>query len=577
MQTYETAAQITDHARIRLPWTAIVRAAIAKQVAAEIFGMPGYRFTLKGLNVNGFVATPHEVRPADASIGKAMMSGRFVLAGARMSVQGSGDPWNRPSPNRIFAQELHRFSWLAPMMTQGIEGSKEAMRLFLLWHQTFKTWTPFAWSEDVLPRRLINLSLFARRLCSQAHYEQTQILAQSIAEQSRHMLRMSNNPAHLTTKAIALCVAGCVLEGKVGDGLRKKGLQALPKALRRVVLADGSHVSRSTEQGLDLLFDLLLIEDALAQRGMVQPEYLSTYITRLSRFVRTLTHPDGSLCAFQGSQSLSASQMATAFVHEDNRPIAASALPLVLDHGRYHRLLGRSLLVFVDTGEAKAGPHGYASCDHPMSFEVSGGRDKLIVGSGWNPDQCEQHALRTINAASSLTLGEGSILSPITGKFGELLNFALGGYRYRIRHRRVDSESSGTLLEMEHEGWRPKYGVKHERRLYIDPVRDELRGEDRLVQLESKPEAPLGVPYAIRFVLHPDVQASLARDKKSVLLRAPGGRGWWLRHDSREVSFEKGTVYEKGVARKTTTIALKGVCRLDGATRVRWKLAPAEN
>ena len=576
MMTYETSGPITEPARTKLPWMTIVRLGVAKQIAAEIFGMPGYRFTLKGKRVNGFVAAPHEVRPASALNGKALLSGRFTLAGARMSVQGTGDPWNRPSPNRGFALELHRFSWLSDLMTQGIEGSKEAMRLFLLWHDTFKTWTPFAWGEEVLPRRLINLSLFARRMCAQALPDHTLILSQSIAEQTRHLMRLGSDPGLGMSRAIALCIAGCVLEGRVGDGFRKKGLSQLGPALKRVIMLDGSHASRSPEQGLALLYDLLLIEDALGQRGISQPEHLLSAITRLSRFIRCLTHPDGSLCAFQGSESHSAEQMATAFVHEDNRPSSAMALPNVLDHGRYHRLMGRSLHVFVDTGEPRSGPLGHAACDHTMSFEASGGFDKLIVNPGWSPLQIDRHAHRIIGAANSLTIAESSILSPITGRFGELLNFGLIGPRYRVRNRRVESENSGILLEMEHDGWRHRFGLKHERRLYIDPVRDELRGEDRLLLMDPKRATPAGVPFTIRFLLHPDVQPTLARDKKSVLLRAPGGRGWWLRHDAREIVFENGTVFEKGEPRKTTTLALKGQCRFDGATRVRWKLAPAE-
>ena len=68
----------------------------------------------------------------------------------------------------------------------------------------------------------------------------------------------------------------------------------------------------------------------------------------------------------------------------------------------------------------------------------------------------------------------------------------------------------------------------------------------------------------------------MARDKKSILLRGPGGRGWWLRHDARDVTLDEGMVFEKGVARKTTLITLHGAARLDTVTRLRWKLSPAE-
>jgi uncharacterized heparinase superfamily protein len=577
MQVFEQPIAIIGQAALRTPFLSVIKAWARKQFAAEVFGMPGYRLTLKGPTIEGFVAAPHEVRPSNPLLGRAILGGRFTLAGARMSVQGSGDPWNRPSATRAFAIELHRFSWLQHLLTQGDEGAKEALRLYLLWEKTFRKWTPFVWSQEVMPRRLINLSVFARKLAAQASEDEVQLLAQSMAEQARHLSRLPRHLAWYAQKAIALTLTGCVLNGHVGDGFRKKGLALLPKALKRSILPDGSHSSRSPQSGLNLLYDLLLTEDALNQRGLEIPEYLEVAIERLSRFVRTLSHPDGSLCAFQGSESIDFSEISPALVHEDQRPVSSKSLPLSLEHGRFHRLLGRSISVFVDAGEPKAGQLGFGACDHPMGFEVSGGHDKLFVAPGWSRQQSDQHAFRLVHAANCLSIGDEPILSPVTGKFGELLNYGLTGLRYNIRSRRVESEESGSLLEMEHEGFGPSYGLKHERRLFVDPVRDELRGEERLIKIETKGEFISVPPYCLRFLLHPEVQASVARDKKSVLLRGPGGRGWWLRHDAVEVSIEDAAVFEKGQPKKSISIALRGVCRMDAPTRIRWKLSPAEN
>ncbi|ESQ80826.1 heparinase II/III family protein [Asticcacaulis sp. YBE204] len=576
MQAYEQPIAIAGQVVPRAPWWRVVRAWARRQIAAEVYGMPGYGLTLKGPSIEGFIAAPHEIRPAVATTGKAMMAGRYTLGGARMSIQGSGDPWNRPSPTRSFAIELHRFCWLRHLLTQGEDGVKEGLRLFLLWEKTFRTWTPFVWSQEVMARRLINLSIFARRLAAYASEDEAQILARSMAEQTRQLWRLPRHLAWYTQKATALVLVGCVLSGHVGDRMRKKGLRILPKALKRAIMADGSHASRSPQAGLELLYDLLLIEDALNQRGLAIPEYLEVAIERLSRFVRTLSHPDGSLCAFQGGESVDGDSVAPALLHEDKRPLALSNLPLSLEHGRYHRMLGRSLSVFVDAGEPKPGVLGYGACDHPMNFEVSGGRDKLFVTPGWSSSQSDQHGFRVVSASNSLTIGEGVILSPITGKFGELLHFTLEGLRYRIRSRRIESDDSGSLLEMEHEGWRPQFGLKHERRLYVDPGRDELRGEEKLIPVEPKKELAASAPYALRFLLHPEVQASLARDKRSILLRGPGGRGWWLRHDAKEVVIEESAVFDKGLPKKSTTLCLRGICRLDTPTRIRWKLSPAE-
>jgi uncharacterized heparinase superfamily protein len=580
MQAYETTP-LADVLTAATPWPKVVGLWLRKQAGAELFGMPGYRFTLKGRVPDGFLAAPHDGRPANALLGKAILSGRYTLANARMSVQGSGDPWNRASPTRAFAIELHRFSWLPHLMTQGDDGAKEALRLFLLWQKTFRSWTPFTWGEEVLPRRLITLSIFARRLSVAAQPWEAHALAESIAEQGRHLLRLHNNAAYQASRAVALVAIGCVLSGSVGDGFRRKGLKRLPRALRRCTQGDGSHMSRSPEQGLDLLYDLLLLVDSLSQRSQPVPEYIEEHIERLSRFVRALSHPDGSLVSFQGAESLLEDQILPALLHTEGKMAEAKAgnLPNVLEQGRYHRLLGRSLSVYADAGEARSGDFGFAACDYPMTFEVSGGRDKLIVSPGWSPAQSDSQAFRVIGAANTLSLGDELILKPVAGKFGALLNFTLQGLRYKVRSRRVEAEDSGTLLELEHEGWRPRFGLKHERRLYVDAHRDELRGEDRLTpqSTASKKVMPASVPYAVRFLLHPEVQASLARDRKSILLRGPGGRGWWLRHDAQDVVLDEGTVFEKGAARKTTLIVLHGTARLDTPTRLRWKLSPAES
>lgn len=576
MKAYESTP-LADVLTAATPWQKVVGAWLRKQAGAELFGMPGYRLTLKGRVPDGFLAMPHDGRPANALLGKAILSGRYTLANGRMSVQGSGDPWNRASPTRAFAIELHRFSWLPHLMTQGDEGAKEAVRLFLLWQKTFRNWTPFTWGEEVLARRLINLSIFARRLAAVAQPWEAHALAESIAEQGRHLLRLHNNAAYQASRAVALVAIGCVLSGNVGDSFRRKGLKRLPKALRRCTQSDGSHMSRSPEQGLELLYDLLLLVDALSQRSQAVPDYIEEHIERLSRFVRTLSHPDGSLVSFQGAESLLEEQILPALLHTDAK---AGNLPNALEQARYHCLLGRSLSVFVDAGEAKGGDFGFAACDYPMAFEVSGGRDKLIVSPGWSPLQSDSQAFRVVGAANTLTLGDELILKPVADRFGELLHFTLQGLRYKVRSRRVEAEESGTLLELEHEGWRPRFGLKHERRLYVDAQRDELRGEERLTPMATGKKLqnmPASVPYAVRFLLHPEVQASLARDRKSILLRGPGGRGWWLRHDAADVALGEGTVFEKGSPRKTTLIVLNGTARLDTPTRLRWKLSPAES
>jgi uncharacterized heparinase superfamily protein len=148
-----------------------------------------------------------------------------------------------------------------------------------------------------------------------------------------------------------------------------------------------------------------------------------------------------------------------------------------------------------------------------------------------------------------------------------------GGVR-RVEARR-NEVTGGVWLTLSHDGWAPRHGLVHERRLFLDAAADELRGEDRLAPVSGRPSS--APPYAVRFHLHPDVKASLARDGRSVLLTGPSERGWWFRNDSADVRLEPSAHFDGGLARRSTQIVLRGAARGGTGARVRWKLAPAES
>jgi hypothetical protein len=140
-------------------------------------------------------------------------------------------------------------------------------------------------------------------------------------------------------------------------------------------------------------------------------------------------------------------------------------------------------------------------------------------------------------------------------------------------------EAAGAVwLELGHDGWTRRYGLRHERRLYLDIDTDQLRGEDRLVPLAARPgrDGRRFVPFVVRFHLHPQVSALIARDKKSVLLKAEGEEaGWWLRNDALEVTLEPSIHHQDGQTRHGQQIVLRGQARLDAGAKVRWKLSSA--
>ncbi|MCC4293908.1 heparinase II/III family protein [Brevundimonas aurantiaca] len=564
-------------------WPAIAGRLITRQLWIELYGLPGYGLTLSpvlsGGKVTAFAATPRDFRPHDPAPGKNLLVGRFILAGASMEVEPPSDPWNRPSPSRPFAVELHAFNWLPALMAQGERGAREALRLALAWADAFARWSPFAWGPEILPRRVINLACAARRMGAVATEAERLRLADSLARQTRQLLRPPGGLATRAERLTAAAIGGCVLAGAPGQGLRRRALGGLAGALRVTVHDDGSHASRSPEAGLELLLDLLTLDDALAQLSEPTPQPVSEAIDRLTQGLRLLTLPDGRLAGFQGGGPSSAARVAAARAHDEAAATARAAdrtHPPVGRIGGLVRIASPLLSIIADAASPARGTWGATACAQPLALEIACGKDRLVTGSGWTPAATDRQALRLTPGHSTLTLGERSLNEPLGGWKGELLGPRLVGPPIHVITDQREAEGA-VWLEMEHDGWNEAFGLNHQRRLYLDQRLDELRAEEKLFPTPGRKEVirQIAAPYAIRFHLEPGVQASLARDRRSILLRGASGRGWWFRTDGPDVAIEPSVHIDAGLTRRSLQIVVRGSARTDSESRIRWKLSPA--
>ncbi|WIY69670.1 heparinase II/III family protein [Aquidulcibacter paucihalophilus] len=553
-------------------WPTVISRMLVRQLWIELYGLPGYSLTLKGPPVQAFAATPRDFRPVDPAPGKAAVDGRFILAGSSLEAAAPEDPWNRPSPNRAFATELHAFAWLPSMMLQGERGAREAVRLTLAWGSAFARWSPFAWGPEVLARRTLNLACAARRMGQVATEAERLRLADILGRQGRQLLRPPGGLAGSAERLTAAAVAGCVLAGPPGVSLRRAALRRLPGALDRTVDADGGHASRSPEAGLELLLDLLTLDDALSQLSEAGPDAVRAAIQRLTVALRLLTLPDGRLVTMQGGGPSTQARIAAARAH-DETPAADLQSRIVAGIARIRSPL---LTIAADVAGPARGVWSLAACAQPMALEIVCGKDRLVTGCGWTPRAGERQGLRLPPGHSTLTLGEGSTGEPLGGWKAELMGHRLMGRPLHLEVQQRDGEGA-VWLEVEHDGWVHDYGLLHQRRLYLDQRLDELRAEERLHPAPGQKDVvrAIAAPYAVRFQLEPGVQASLARDRRSILLRGHSGRGWWFRTDGPDVAIEPSVHIDEGLTRRSLQIVVRGSARTDSETKIRWKLSPA--
>lgn len=542
-------------------------------VAHEWAGTPMHRWTLLRPRPDGLAATPKDPRPVDLEAGRRVMAGRFAFGGVVLETGVGGEPWDRASPSRRFALALHRFDWMRDLLALGEAGHAEGLRLALEWRRVFGRWNGFAWSPEVLERRVFNLSCAIKPICARASEIEVGQLSLDLARQARHLLSTIDGPVRASERAAAVALAGTALAGEAGERLIEKGLARLAKSLVETVAADGGHASRSPRAALELLFDLQALDEALVQRGLAAPDEMMRAIDRLAGAIRFFTLADGALPAMQGGEATSPAYVAAARASEDKaarRPTGRNG---------YERLDGRRLHVIADSAPPAQGPWSVNACAQPLAMEVLAGAKRLIVSSGWSPDAAGPAALRLTDAASTASLGDQPCGEPMRGFPAQVLGPRLEGAPTEVEARRQETETA-LWLELAHQGWGRAFGLRHERRLFLDLVADELRGEDRFSPIGADAAGREGrrfVPFAVRFHIHPDVRVSLARDGKSVLLR-PGEdeSGWRLRSDAQDCAIENSVYFQDGQPRRAQQVVLRGQTRLDAGARLRWKLASVD-
>lgn len=505
----------------------------------------------------GFALQPRDFRPPDVEAGRMVLAGAFVLDGVTMLTGVRGDPWNRPSPSRTFAEALHRFDWLPGLIAAGPDGAAEALRLVLDWRRVFGRWNAFAWSPPVMARRVFNLACAGPLLAARASEAETAQIAGDLGRQARDLLGMAD-PADAAEQAVCAAVAGVALRGPAGRRLLDKALAKLARALPSTVGTEGGHATRRPDLALELLFDLQTLDEAMVQRGLAAPEALPRAIDRLAATVRFFTLVDGALATFQGGRPRTAAYVAAARAQDEagDRPAAA-------DLGGVQRMECRTLQVLADVAEPARGAWSRAACAQPLAIQVlANGRRLIDPGFG-----------RTVDTASTISVGDAGLGHVLADFTAGVLGPRLADVDAVVDVQRHEAPGAA-WLELAHHGWMRPHGLMHQRRLYLDTEAGELRGEDRLTPT-AKAQGPDGrhfVAYELRFPLHPGVHALVSQDRRSVLLRIEGAHaGWVLRNDVLDIALEPAP----GDARPAQQLVLTGQRRADSGARVRWKLAPA--
>ena len=161
--------------------------------------------------------------------------------------------------------------------------------------------------------------------------------------------------------------------------------------------------------------------------------------------------------------------------------------------------------------------------------------------------------------------------------------------RAHVTQTRPIETAEGHVLRLAHDGWVATHGLTHSRLLILSHDGRHLGGQDELRALSTDDRARLAavmarkseaqIRFAIRFHLHPDVDAAIDMGGNAVSLALKSGEIWIFRHSgSKGLSVEPSVYLEKGrlTPRASKQIVLSGhVDNLDAV--IGWTLAKAQD
>jgi uncharacterized heparinase superfamily protein len=454
--------------------------------------------------------------PGDAGRGGAILGNEYSFAGLTVATP-DGAPWGDNSAGRAWFAALHGFGWLRDLRVVAAPGAQaRACELVLSWIERSLALPAEAHAPAVMAARLCAWLVNYEFLVKDGSDGFSRRFHQSLATQMRQLSKVPRRP---DDGAARLAVAKALVYGGVAlsDGERRlaHGLKLLDSELERQVLPDGVHIERSPSVQLVVLRDLIDLRTTLIAAQHEVPAKLQPAIDRLAPMLRGYRHGDGGLALFNDSVEEEPWLIDRVLTQADakGRPLTDAR------HGGFQRVqAGRSLLIMDAGAPPAAGRGGHAGT---LSFELSLGKERLIVNCGaWRgPDARWAQALKASAAHSTLTVDD-------TNSSVVLDEGGLGAGPDHVEASREEKDGA-TWIEASHDGYVQPFGLKHVRRLYMAADGTDLRGEDRLVRAGSRSRS--GRAFAVRFHLHPEVQASLVQDGASVLLRTPSGAGWQLR------------------------------------------------
>jgi uncharacterized heparinase superfamily protein len=518
-----------------------------------------YRRLLKGKLPDHIVFYPYDALPRRLEDADAMLKGRFRFSGEAVDIAGESI-FDVPAPSEAWQRGLNEFGWLPALSAAGGEAARNlAKDLIGQWVARNNRYSEPVMLPEMVARRLANIFAHGRFVLSNSDMLWRSKTFVSLREQAKLLTRIGiEAPDGLPRLEVAATqvLAGACLE----DSPRRlaSGLERLEEELGRQILPDGGHVSRSPEALAHVYRYLVMVMDTLQAIDRDVPQPIRSTHDRIAPMLRFFRHGDGALALFNGGSESDARMVAALLARDEVRGQPFAHAP----HSGYQRMAAAKTLAIMDCGKPPEGVHANSAHAGALSFEFSHGPHRVVVncGAAGTRNPRWDTALRATAAHSTVVVNDTSYAGVIgEGIARDLIGPRLVGEPFAVETSRRETPQ-GAIVEGRHEGYVQEFGVAHERTLSLSPNGLSLSGVDRLVPKGAARRSREGLPFSVRFHIHPDVRISPSQGG-GILLKLPNGDGWRFRCGGAQISIEESIYLGTDMVRKAEQIALAGTFR----------------
>ena len=447
-----------------------------------------------------FQTTPADLFGGDAGRGRWIANGQIDINGHRVPLDF--DHWylNTDYQNTPFFDKLHGFEFLAELKSLGGDvGRKTARNITQEWLNHFQKYNHRVWSIDLTATRMVNWMMAYNFAYDTATDEFLDIFHLSFFRQFHHLRNALINKSYIDdfekfNILWALVITQCHCAQFYDEVDFQSYLQIIKGTVDDVSFKGGGLIDRNPQSLLCFAKSLIQLRQSLQVNAITPPLWLNKSIEVSVRTLNLMTHYDKDLPNMQGT-ALPNKQAIEKCTQLSNLRFRRNDTELS-DYGFTTMRKGRTSII-IDHGDN--GEHL-----SPFAFEIGYATHRLFVNCGTYFNDPEwTKSLSGTAAHNCLMVGS---TEPKQG----LLDVKTS----------LESLNGASLFSGTHRGYVSDYGVTHTRRIYLDSVGDDIRGEDVLVRnIAINP-----LDFMARFHLHPNVKASLIED--GVLMRLSNGTGW---------------------------------------------------